>query len=167
MLERRLPSIRAIDARIVAFRVSVWYNHGTRLASKQTIASPQVSQTAKQGKRPLNLMSVVIDLPLSDRQLNNVLPSHSKESYLAKTSRWMRSIQFNGAESSQACFPGVCIDGAHVKDGTRGLCCAMFRPSSDSSTSTEIGTILFSIFAAAPSSDYNVMRHGLNFGTVS
>lgn len=56
MLERGRPSIRVVGARLVAFRVSVWYNHGTRLTSKQTIASPQVSQSAKHGKHPLNLM---------------------------------------------------------------------------------------------------------------
>ena len=48
-----VPSV-TVGGRILAFRVSVWYNYGTRFTSEQTIAPPQVSQSAKHGKHTLN-----------------------------------------------------------------------------------------------------------------
>jgi hypothetical protein len=99
MVERGPPSIRAVSARLLALRVSVWYNHGTRLTSKQTIASPQVSQSAKHGKLPLNFpvgykWLVVIILPLSDRQLNT-----SKESYWPETDTF-HAVKWHGVFAS-------------------------------------------------------------------
>jgi hypothetical protein len=123
LLDRGLPSIRAVSARLLAFRVRVWYSHGTRFTSKQTIASPQVSQSAKHGKHPLNFpvghkWLVVIILPLSDRQLNIVLPDHSKESYWSEMDTF-HVVKWRGAFANL--FPRESIDDARVKDGTRGL----------------------------------------------